>query len=266
VLDIGLWADIAQAYTGVTSMIGDAGKAPPLIGVAVGDVGAAVSAVAAINGALFHQERHGGSGQYLDISLIDFYFLSHSINVEALSASAGAVQPTRSGSQHMHVAPCGVFKGRDRHIIILAVTQDMWLPRFRTVEDRMVNRDVLVQIIERWLQSEQKVAAALHTLQSARVPCAPVLTVAEAMAEPHLVERLTVRTIEDPTVGAFQIPGTPLRFSGDHDIASRRAPYLGEHNEEILTEELDYSAAAVRQLEAQGVLVSEPVPVDAATK
>ena len=271
---------IAQAYTGVTSMIGDAGKAPPLIGVAVGDVGAAVSAVAAINGALFHQERHGGSGQYLDISLIDFYFLSHSINVEALSASAGAVQPTRSGSQHMHVAPCGVFKGRDRHIIILAVTQDMWLrlvgamaqpeladdPRFRTVEDRMANRDALVQIIERWLQSEQKVAAALHTLQSARVPCAPVLTVAEAMAEPHLVERLTVRTIEDPTVGAFQIPGTPLRFSGDHDIASRRAPYLGEHNEEILTEELDYSAAAVRQLEAQGVLVSEPVPVDAATK
>lgn len=271
---------IAQAYSGVTSMIGEPGQAPPLIGVAVGDVGTAIAALAAINGVLFHQARHGGAGQYLDIALIDFYFLSHSINVEAYSASGGEIQPTRSGSQHSFVVPNGIYQGRDGHIVILAVTQDMWLrllramrrpeladdPRFRHAEDRNVNRDALTALIEDWLKRQEGIRAACACLQAERVPCAPVLSVAEAVAEPHLIARGTVREIVDPTAGRFQIPGIPLRFSEWAVEAPRRAPYLGEHNEEVLTGLLGMAPRQVRALEAAGVLVSEPLPLEAAAE
>jgi len=269
---------IAQGYTGVTSMIGEPAEPPPLAGVAIGDVGTAVAAVAAINGALFHQARHGGEGQYLDIALIDFYFLSHSINVEAASVSGGAVEPTRTGSHHQHAAPTGIFSGPDGHIIILAVTDDMWRrltramarpelgadPRFAKREDRIANRAELIRLIEAWLADIGGVRDACRALQAERVPCAPVLTVAQAMAEPHLIERGTVREIEDPSIGRFQIPGSPVRFSAFPELAGGRAPYLGEHNRVVLTERLGYTDDEVRALEAAGVLVSEPLPVSAA--
>jgi crotonobetainyl-CoA:carnitine CoA-transferase CaiB-like acyl-CoA transferase len=61
---------IAQSYSGVTSMIGEPDAAPALPGVAIGDVGTGITALAAINAALYRLARHGGKGQWLDIALI----------------------------------------------------------------------------------------------------------------------------------------------------------------------------------------------------
>ncbi|MDP6707010.1 MAG: CoA transferase, partial [Alphaproteobacteria bacterium] len=249
----------AQAYTGITSMVGEPGEAPPLMGVAIGDVGTSMTAVAAINGALFHRQRTGGPGQYLDMALIDFYMLGHSLNVELASASDGAIQPTRAGSHHGVVAPVGIFRAAEQFIVILGVSQDMWLrlveamgqpelaqdPRFLTSKERIENREALVAIIEAWLQAQASDAEALRIIQEARVPAAPVLSVAEAIREPHLLERGTVRWVEDPTVGRFQIPGMPLRFSDFATEDTGRAPYLGEHNGEVLGRLLGMAEAEV---------------------
>ncbi|MCF8533955.1 MAG: CoA transferase, partial [Reyranella sp.] len=81
---------IAQAYAGITSMIGDPDGPPSLTGFAVGDVGTGITALAAINAALFARSR-GQGGRHLDISILDFYFHAHEINVEM--ASLGAWEP-----------------------------------------------------------------------------------------------------------------------------------------------------------------------------
>jgi crotonobetainyl-CoA:carnitine CoA-transferase CaiB-like acyl-CoA transferase len=72
--------------------------------------------------------------------------------------------------------------------------------------------------------------------------------------------------VEDPSVGRFLIPGMPLRFSAFPGIAGGRAPYLGEHNEAVLTGRLGYTAEEVRRLQAAGVLVAEPMPGEAAAE
>jgi CoA:oxalate CoA-transferase len=63
-----------------------------------------------------------------------------------------------------------------------------------------------------------------------------VLTLNEAMAQPHLVERGTVREVSDAQIGRFAIPGNPVRFSAWTGQAELKADRLGEHNEEILRE------------------------------
>ena len=73
------------------------------------------------------------------------------------------------------------------------------------------------------------------------------------MNHPHLRQRRTVRTISDRFLGEFDIPGFPLRFSECGELALE-APTLGEHNAEILSAHLGYSAARIEQLEAAGVL------------
>ncbi len=77
---------------------------------------------------------------------------------------------------------------------------------------------------------------------------------AETTQHPRLRERGTVRTIDDPIVGEFDIPGMPLRFSRFPDALPLKAPTLGQHNEEILTAYLKRSPEEVQQLREAGVL------------
>ncbi|MBV8774568.1 MAG: CoA transferase [Deltaproteobacteria bacterium] len=65
---------IGQAYAGVTWLSGEEGGPhyPPML--AVGDVSTGVHALAAVACALLYRDRTG-EGQYLDISLLDAYFL-----------------------------------------------------------------------------------------------------------------------------------------------------------------------------------------------
>jgi CoA:oxalate CoA-transferase len=90
-----------------------------------------------------------------------------------------------------------------------------------------------------------------------RIPCAPVLTLNEAMAQPHLVERGTVRQVSDPQIGPFAIPGNPVRFSGWSDQSKLKADLLGEHNEQIL-HELGLSDDDIAQLYSEKVIVQDP--------
>jgi len=78
------------------------------------------------------------------------------------------------------------------------------------------------------------------------------------MQHPHLVKRQTVQTVHDRILGDFQIPGFPLRFSSFPERLDREVPFLGEHNERILSSLLGYSADRVAPLTQQGVLRSLP--------
>jgi crotonobetainyl-CoA:carnitine CoA-transferase CaiB-like acyl-CoA transferase len=264
---------IAQAYSGITSMIGEKDGQPyfPLPG--IGDVSTGVHATAAINGALLYRERTG-QGQYVDIALLDAYFHCHELNVQMYSASGGDIKPTRSGTQHYAICPSGLYKGRETYLFILALPHQ-WSsvckaigrpdlvedPRFVDNEARVRNTEAVVRILEDWIVSLPSDEAALRALEETRVPVAPVLSVEQAVNHPHMRQRQTVRTVTDRAFGEFQIPGMPLRFSAFPDSLPLEAPFLGEHNDEILTHYLAYSAEHVRALEKEGVLkreVSDP--------
>jgi crotonobetainyl-CoA:carnitine CoA-transferase CaiB-like acyl-CoA transferase len=111
---------IAQAYSGVTSMIGEPDDAPyiPLVG--LGDVSTGVHAALAIVSALRYRDRTG-VGQHLDIALLDVYYHYHEANVETYSGSGGEIKPTRSGRYMTYACPCGVFRGKGGYLVIMAL-------------------------------------------------------------------------------------------------------------------------------------------------
>jgi crotonobetainyl-CoA:carnitine CoA-transferase CaiB-like acyl-CoA transferase len=100
---------IAQAYAGITEMIGEPTQSPVIPTTSMGDVSTGVHALAAIACALLHRERTG-EGQYIDVSLLDAYIHAHDANLELYEASHGQIVPTRGGAHHTVVAPCGVFR------------------------------------------------------------------------------------------------------------------------------------------------------------
>jgi crotonobetainyl-CoA:carnitine CoA-transferase CaiB-like acyl-CoA transferase len=259
---------IAQAYAGVTSVIGEPDKPPSLPMLGIGDVTTGVHAAGAVAYALLDAHRTG-EGQLLDISLLDCYFHQHEVNVQAYSASKGAIVPRRSGPHHYAVAPVGIYKGPEGYIMILALVHQWPVmcelmgrsdmiedPKFSTNEARCENLPELINIVESWLQTFESDEAAIAALQSVRVPVAPILTVPQAIAHPHHRQRGTIREISDRLLGEFDIPGMPLKFSNYPEYLPLQAPFLGEQNREILAEWLNYSVDRINTLENSGVLVS----------
>jgi CoA:oxalate CoA-transferase len=258
---------IGCAYSGVMSMIGHPDRPPVIPQVGVGDISTGVHALSAILGALLHRERTG-EGQFVETSLLDCYFSYNDMTVHTASLSRGAIHPRCNGSHHFAVAPLGVFNGKSSSILIMASTEHQFVylcramgrpelatdPRFKTNADRMAHVDELTRLIQDWFDSMSSDEEVFRLFDEHRVPYAPVLTIEEAMAHPHLCERGTVRTINDRFLGEFEIPGFPLRFSEYPRHPQLDAPTLGEHNEAILREYLGYSPERIATLAAEGVL------------
>jgi CoA:oxalate CoA-transferase len=132
-------------------------------------------------------------------------------------------------------------------------------PRFRDGRARRDNNEALRDIIEQWLAGFASRDEAIAALEAERVPCAPVLSLHEAMAHPHLRERGTVRRVKDAAIGEFDIPGLPAKFSAWTPSTDLAADLLGEHNEDVLRDLLSLDDEEIRRLHDEKVVVRDPL-------
>src|SRR5262252_8744230 len=252
---------MGAAYAGITAAIGDLDRGPAQLPIAIGDSATGVTAAMAVGFALLHRERTG-EGQYIDCSLLDTYFNMHEVNVPKCSLRGKQFQPPRMGSLHPDGVPTGVFRCRNDEFIAIMVMPHQWPhmvkamnmpkladdPRFYHPRSRRDNNAALKEIIESWLSGFASREEAVAALEVERVPCAPVLTLHEAMGHPHLRERGTVRRVKDREIGKFDIPGLAAKFSRWSPRTELKADRLGEHNADILRGMLEMSEAEIRQL------------------
>lgn len=258
---------IAQAYSGITSMIGDTDETPALTGAAIGDASTGVHGALGILAALRRRDRTG-KGDHLDVSILDTYYSYHDANVHTYSGSGGEVSPTRQGSHFGYLCPAGVFKGNGGYVVIMAFLhhwpdfcramgrEDLITdPKFGEDMERNQHSAELTQMIESWLCSFSDIKSAVELMTTHDVPCAPVLSVAETTQNPHMRARGTVRTVDDPLHGSVDIPGMPIKWKNHPNNIPLTAPTLGQHNESVLVESLGRTPEQVAALRRDGVLV-----------
>jgi CoA:oxalate CoA-transferase len=263
---------MGAAYAGITSLIGEADRGPAQFATAIGDHATGVTAAMSIGFALLHRERTG-EGQYIECSLVDTYFNMHEVNIPKSSLRGSSFAPKRTGSLHPDGGPTGVFRYRGEEFVAIMVMPYQWNqmikamnmpelagdPRFNTARARRDNNAALKHIIEGWLGGFSSRDAAVAALEAERVPCAPVLTLHEAVAHPHLRQRGTVRRVRDESIGEFDIPGLPVKFSRWGDRSEIAADRLGEHNEKVLRELLSLTDKEIAGLYADKVVVRDPL-------
>src|SRR5215510_4997531 len=261
---------MGAAYAGITSLIGEADRGPAQFATAIGDHATGVTAAMSIGFALLHRERTG-EGQYIECALVDTYFNMHEVNVPKSSLRGSSFAPKRAGSLHPDGGPTGIFRYRGEEFIAIMVMPYQWQqmvatmnmpalaedPRFATPRARRDNNEALKGIIEAWLQQFPSRDAAIASLEAGRISCAPVLTLHEAIAHPHLRQRGTVRRVRDESIGEFDIPGLPVKFSRWADRNEIAADRLGEHNEEVLRKLLSLTDEEIAGLYADKVIVRE---------
>jgi crotonobetainyl-CoA:carnitine CoA-transferase CaiB-like acyl-CoA transferase len=263
---------MGAAYAGITACIGETDRGPAQLPIAISDSATGVTAAMAVGFALLHRERTG-EGQYIDCSLIDTYFNMHEVNVPKSSLRGAQFHPPRMGSLHPDGGPTGVFRCNNDEFISVMVMPHQWPlmvkamnrpelaedARFHDARARRDNNAALKGIIENWLAQFASRDDAIAALEAERVPCAPVLSLHEAMAHPHLRTRGTVRRVTDRDIGPFDIPGLAAKFSRWTPAAELKADQLGEHNEEILRDILGLNDAEIRELYRGKTIVHDPL-------
>jgi len=114
------------------------------------------------------------------------------------------------------------------------------------------------EALERWMAAQPSRDALVAALAGARIACAPVVTLREALTGDFARERALLVATDDRRGGTRPVTRLPYRFSAAEVRARRPAPLRGEHNAEVLREVLGWDDARIAALARAGVLLAEP--------
>lgn len=254
---------VSQAEGGLMSITGDPDGPPFRLGLPVADLVAGLFAAQGILLALLDRARTG-RGRHVDISMFDS--VAALLTYQAANYLATGTNPPRMGNAHASIVPYGTFETRDGQLMLAIGNDDQWRrfcdaaslpdlaadPRFVTNPQRVANRHQLLPMVSRMLKTRDR-AEWTALLREAAVPCGPVRTIGEMLADPQLEARDMIVSITHPTAGDVRVMGNPLRMSGDGARPDAAPPRLGEHTDAILTE-LGVAAAELDTLRHEHVI------------
>jgi len=259
---------IIQGMGGFMSITGERddlpGGGPQKAGVAVSDLMTGMYATVAILAALAQRERTG-AGQRIDMALFDCVVaMLANMNTNYLTTGNA---PGRAGNAHANIVPYQVFAAADGHVII-AVGNDAQFakfcevaghgelatdPRFARNADRVRNRAVLVPLLEQIVRA-RPVGFWAEALERAGIPCGPINSIAQALADPQIVARGLRVELPHPRAGSVALVGTPIRMSASPPALDRAPPTLGQHTDEVLRELAGVDATTLASLHARRIV------------
>ncbi len=116
-------------------------------------------------------------------------------------------------------------------------------------------RDAIATLLLPWF-AERSLAQVRDAFETHRVTWGPYRTVREAIAEDSdlSTDNPMFSEIDQPGIGPYLAPATPLDFSRVPRLPARPAPRLGQHTDEILLSVLGLSSAEVGALHDAGVV------------
>ncbi|KON68205.1 CoA-transferase [Peribacillus butanolivorans] len=235
---------IIQAMSGLMSITGETDGSPMKVGVAIADILTGLYTCIGILSALHHREKTG-EGQEIDISLMDCQ-VSSLVNV-ASNYLFNGITPERMGNQHPNIVPYQTFHASDGELVVAVGNDEQFrrftyvlerpdlaeLEQFKRNENRLLNKEELIPIVEDLLKRKTKKEWKV-LLDNAGIPNGPINTIAEMLEDPQIKARDMLVNMEHPTVENLRVTGSPLKLSKTPVTMRKHPPLYGEHTDSIL--------------------------------
>jgi crotonobetainyl-CoA:carnitine CoA-transferase CaiB-like acyl-CoA transferase len=255
---------LMQAYAGYMSITGDPCGPPSSCGVSFIDHAAGFAAALGIVSSVLAAQRTG-SGRDLEVSLLNTAY-SMLTYLAAWNLNRGFEPVRHAGSSHQTLVPVQTFRTSDSYITIFCGKEKFWQllceafddssmaedPRCRSFAARLQNREYVIRRVQEHFL--RKTTAEWVQRLTGLVPCAPVRSMREALADPELLDQGTIVEVEHPRFGTVRQVNTPVRFPAAEARQHSPGPALGEHTETVLRTYLDYGADKIEQLREIGAI------------
>jgi crotonobetainyl-CoA:carnitine CoA-transferase CaiB-like acyl-CoA transferase len=126
-------------------------------------------------------------------------------------------------------------------------------PRFRTVRDRVTNREAIDSIVGEFTNS-RPTAELVELLDPFEVPVSPIYSIAEVATDPQYQARDTLIGIVDEYVGRVRTPNVVPRLSRSPGSVRHLGRKLGADNELVYREWLGLSVEEIAELREAGTI------------
>jgi crotonobetainyl-CoA:carnitine CoA-transferase CaiB-like acyl-CoA transferase len=215
-----------------------------------------------------------GEGQLLEVTMVEGALNAAAELVLEKTAYGNLLE--RDGNRSPNVAPQGLYRarGEEQWLAVSVTTDEQWRalvealgspewagdPQLAIVEGRRARHDELDERLEAWSR-ERDPSDAAELLVAHGVPAAAGRDPRLMYEHPQLHARGYYESIEHPVVGELLTPTWPFRFrSVDHWIRTP-APTLGQHNHEILVDDLGVDEATYEDLVERQIVGDRPLGV-----
>src|SRR3981189_3538016 len=251
------------ARSGLLSMTRDAGAPPTWPVAGSGDNATAVGLYSAIVTALYRRERTG-KGSHVTTSLLAEGVWAASVSIQAALCEAKFFG--LHDRMHPENAAMNVYRAKDDTWFVLIITPDkleavakaigrpdlLTDPRFSDPAKLAANMPQLTAIFDEVFCAEPM--EHWHTgFNSVHVTFGAVRGPQEVINDPQLQANDIVVPIEGAGGKVTSTISSPIQVHGVAKVSAKRAPDIGEHNDEVL-QELGFSATEIDGLRTNGAI------------
>ena len=223
--------------------------------VQVSAIGSGLNALSGIAMALLARERTG-QGQHLDVNL---YATALSMQVTGISSLWGC-QETGDTPFGRTAHYYNIYQTKDKRFLAVGTIEPKFWQRFcDLIECPELEKRQFDFAHEAELKKlvASKIAAKtqkewLELIGAAEFCVTPVCSLDEALRS-QLTAQENMLQEQECDLGKLRYVSGPVKFSDAGAVISRRAPYLGEHTQEVLAA-LGYSDEAISALSAEGAI------------
>lgn len=261
------FGSVAEAIGGLRFLTGYPDLPPIRIGIAIGDMVAGLYAVIGILMALRARDADPDKkGQVVDVALYESVFsLLEGILPEY--DLTGQIRE-RTGATLPGIAPSNTYKCADGNYVVIGGNGDKIFQRLMTAigrediandtrystnQGRVENVEFLDEVIEQWT-SQYKLKEVQKILDDASVPVGPIYSIQEIVEDEQYKARDMLREVKLPGGDKVLVPGIVPKLSRTPGDIEWIGPKLGEHNEDILTEFMNFSFEDFKRLKEDGVI------------
>ena len=260
------YGTLAEAMSGFAQVVGEPDGPPTLPPFMLADGVASMASTYAVMMALYHRDLHGGSGQLIDVNLIEP--LARLIESSTLWYDQLGIVSGRVGNRLDASAPRNAYRtADDRWIALSSASPNIAKRVYRAVDrpDLAEDPDYVdpVRRQERAAEVDQLVAdwvrvrtldEAMKVFEAAEVTAAPVYDAPQLLADEHLQARGTYVKVDDPDFGTVTVQAPVAVLSDTPGRVDHLGRSLGADNAEVFRDVLGLDGARLEDLQAAGVI------------